>query len=138
MKKRLVNLLGLGLLLATVSANAQSIYVKANIPFNFVVTGATLPAGTYSIRSMSLDGRALSISAPDVKVQSMVLALPCKRLEPSTRTKLLFHRYGDQYFLTEIWVAGRQEGHAFRKSPRETEVAKDFTMKEVVLLASLR
>jgi hypothetical protein len=47
MKKQMFALLGLSLMLATVSAYGQTVRVKANIPFNFTVTGATLPAGTY-------------------------------------------------------------------------------------------
>ena len=49
MKKQLFALLGLGLLLATASAFAQTVALKANIPFSFIVTGKTLPAGEYTI-----------------------------------------------------------------------------------------
>ena len=48
MKKQLFALVGLGLLLATASASAQIVRLKANIPFNFVLNKAELPAGEYT------------------------------------------------------------------------------------------
>jgi len=54
-KKQLLTLLGLGLLLTTVWAYAQTIKLKANVPFNFVVTEERLPGGEYTIRSEKTD-----------------------------------------------------------------------------------
>jgi len=138
MKKQMFTLLGLSLMLATVSAYGQTVRVNANIPFNFSVTGATLPAGAYTIQSLTSDGRVLSIRDSDMKAQGMVLAIPCESLNDVKQTKLVFHRYGDRYFLTQIWVAGRNSGHQIPKSRRETEMAKDYTMQEVVFVAALR
>ena len=138
MKKQMFALLGLSLMLATVSAYGQTVRVKANIPFNFTVTGATHPAGAYTIESLTSDGKALSIRDSDMKARGMVLAIECESRNDAKQTKLVFHHYGDTYFLTQVWVAGRKLGHRIPKSPRETEVAKDYTMKEVVLVAALR
>jgi len=138
MKKQMFTLLGLSLMLATVSAYGQTVRVNANIPFNFSVTGATLPAGAYTIQSLTSDGRVLSIRDSDMRAQGMVFAIPCESLNGVKQTKLVFHRYGDRYFLTQIWVAGRNSGHQIPKSRRETEMAKDYTMQEVVFVAALR
>ena len=131
-------LLGLSLMLATLSASGQSVRVKANIPFNFSVTGATLPAGAYTIQSLTADGMVLSIRDSNMNAQGMVLAIECESRNDAKQSKLVFHHYGDTYFLTQVWVAGRKLGHRIPKSPRETEVAKDYTMQEVVLVAALR
>jgi hypothetical protein len=138
MKERMFALLGLSLMLASLSAYGQSVRVKANIPFNFSVTGATLSAGVYTIQSLTSDGRVLSVLDSDMKAQGMVLSTRCESLNDAKQTKLVFHRYGDRYFLTQIWMAGRNSGHQIPKSPRETEVAKDYTMQEVVLVAAVR
>jgi hypothetical protein len=135
MKKRMFALLGLGLVLATVSAYAQTIRVKANVPFNFIVDRATLPAGEYTIQTMDTQGRVLSIRDSDQRPRSMVISNRCESLEASAQTKLVFHRYGDRYFLVQIWVEGNNSGHELPKSSREAEVAKDFTLQEVVLAA---
>jgi hypothetical protein len=138
MKKQMFALLVLSLMLATVSAYGQSVLVKANIPFEFSVTGATLPAGAYTIQSLTAEGMVLSIRDSDMKAQEMVLAIECESRNDAQQSKLVFHRYGDRYFLAQVWVAGRNLGHRIPKSPRETEVAKDYTMPEVVLVAALR
>ena len=58
MKNQLFALIGLGLLLATASAYAQTGVVKANIPFNFIVNKADLPAGAYTLQNLGARGSA--------------------------------------------------------------------------------
>ena len=50
MKNQLFALIGLGLLLATASAYAQTGVMKANVPFNFIVDKTDVPAGQYVIQ----------------------------------------------------------------------------------------
>ena len=135
MKKQLFALLGLGLLLVTVSASAQTVSLKANIPFNFIVTGKTLPAGEYTIQSLSTIARVLVLRSAQESGQ-MVMPNPCQSARPSEKSKLVFHRYGDRYFLSQIWTAGNSSGAEFPQSSREAEVAMDFPRQDVVLIAS--
>ena len=138
MKKQLFALIGLGLLLATASAYAQTVELKANIPFNFIVQGETLPAGEYMIEKLSSGNSVLAIRSSDQQTQKTVLAIRCESLNASPRSRLLFHRYGDQYFLSQIWVAGNNSGQQLPKSRRESEVAMDYTVKNVNVVAALR
>ena len=137
MKKQLFVLLGLGLLLVSASASAQTVNMKVNVPFNFIVSGGTLPNGEYTIQGLGNSGNAISIRSSDKIAKSLVLANRCESRKTSEQSKLVFHKYGDRYFLAEIWVAGKSSGHEVPKSPREVEVAKDFTMQEVLLMAAL-
>jgi len=139
MKRKMLTLVGtLSLFVAAASAHAQTIKVKGTIPFDFIVNRAILPAGQYMIESLgSVDGRTLLIRSSDMKPKASVNAFSLQSLNTCERTKLVFHRYGDRYFLAEIWVAGKSSGHEVPKSPREVEVAKDFTMQEVLLMAAL-
>jgi hypothetical protein len=134
MKKQLFALLGLGLLLATVSASAQTVMLKANVPFNFIVSGKTLPAGEYTIHSLNTIAKVLVLRGAEK--DDMVMANPCQSARPSDKSKLVFHRYGDRYFLSQIWTAGNSSGAEFPQSSREAEVAMDFPRQEVVLIAS--
>jgi len=53
MKRQMLTLVGvLGMLLAAGSASAQTIKVKADVPFNFIINKATLPAGEYTLMSV--------------------------------------------------------------------------------------
>lgn len=124
-------------LLVTTAASAQTIRVKANIPFAFIVNHATLPAGDYSVESVDLDSKVLAIGEVNGK-KSLVMSNSCEKLETSKQTSLVFHRYGNRYFLNRIWVQGNNAGHEIPTSPREKEVARDFSMQEVVLMAARR
>jgi hypothetical protein len=58
---------------------------------------------------------------------------------PSETSRLVFRRYGDQYFLAQIWMAGETSGHELPISRREAELAKNQQPSEdVIVLASLR
>ncbi len=138
MKKQLFALLGLGVLLATVSAYAQSAKLKADVPFEFVVAGRTMPNGEYTIQTLDAVDHALSISGESQK-PSIFLAHSCVSTKP-VQTKLVFRRYGDQYFLSEIWTAGNEAGYQLSKSRREAEaeMARKDTAEKVMVLAERR
>jgi hypothetical protein len=71
------------------------------------------------------------------KAESLVLGHSCESSKTPERSKLVFHRYGDRYFLAQIWVAGYNSGRELPKSRQEVEVAQDYTLQNVVLVASL-
>ena len=125
-------------LLVTTAASAQSISVRANVPFSFIVNRITLPAGEYLVESADNQGRALRFANLNSQARDLVISNYCGGVAAATQTKLIFHRYGDRYFLKRIWVAGNSTGHELMTSPRETEVAKDFSMQEVVLTLARR
>lgn len=138
MKKTLMLFAAALALFMTTAASAQTIHMKADIPFNFILNGATLPAGEYSVTSMDMTGQVLSVSDLKSHQSNLIISNSCRSLKPATKTKLVFHRYGDRYFLKQIWVAGNDSGRELSTSRREEEVARDFSMQEVVLVAAQR
>ena len=73
-----------------------------NIPYDFVVEGKTLPAGTYTVRPLSDSSKfPLSISSFENRTAVYFLA---GEVEPSSHVKgsLTFVNAGDQHFLTRI------------------------------------
>ena len=138
MKNNLVLFAAALALLVTTAASAQTTKMKADIPFKFIVNRATLPAGAYSVESLDEAGSVLAIRGPDPKANSLAMSNSCRSANPASQTKLVFHRYGDQYFLYQVWIQGKTNGREFLPSPREKEVAKDYSMHEVVLIASGR
>ena len=125
-------------LVVTTVASAQTIKVKVNVPFNFVVNRATLPAGDYLVQSVDDEGKVLAIRDLDTNTTRLVSFNSCASPKSASQTKLIFHRYGERYFLNQIWVEGNNLGHELNPSPREKEVAKDFSVREVVLMAARR
>ena len=138
MKNQMFALIGLGLLLATASAYAQTGVVKANVPFNFIVNKAELPAGQYRIQPMGITASAMAIESPDGKIVQAFLPNACASPQVQKTTKLVFHRYGSHYFLAQIWKAGNDRGQELAASGLETEVARDYPAQSVVVVATLR
>jgi len=139
MKKHALTLIGvLSLLLAAGSAFAQTIDVKGDVPFNFIVNKATVPAGQYELKSLSGDGKTLTLRGPDGKPVGIFSSIRAESLKASDKTKLVFKRYGDRYFLSQIWVAGERAGCQLPMSAREKELAMNSTSERVVLRAELR
>src|SRR5260370_35476712 len=106
MKKQLFVLLGLGLLLVGASASAQTVNMKVNVPFNFIVSGGTLPSGEYTIQGLGTAGNAMSIRRAHTTAKTLVLASRCETPKRPERSKLAFHPYADQDFLAQIWLSG--------------------------------
>ena len=139
MKKHALTLIGvLSLLLAAGSAFAQTIDVKGDVPFNFIVNKATVPAGQYELKSLSGDGKTLTLRGPDGKPVGIFSSIRAESLQASDKTKLVFKRYGDRYFLSQIWLAGARSGHELPMSSREKEMAMNSTPESVVVMAELR
>jgi hypothetical protein len=82
-------------------AIAQDYAVRATIPFNFTVNGSELPAGNYTLGSDVISPRILRIRDLTQHVHVMVMTLPSAD-EKQKANQLVFHKYGNQYFLSEI------------------------------------
>ena len=137
MKKHLFALLGLGLLLASTAAYAQTINMKVDVPFDFVVNGSTLPSGEYTIRSTNSAGRVLSLSGA-AHGPLFFLANTCRSTQASAQTKLVFIHDRDGYLLSEMWVEGNSTGIQLPKSRRARQIADSVTSERVVVLAEAR
>jgi len=132
----------LSLLLVVGSASAQNMRVRANVPFNFTVGSKSLPAATYDIQGLGSSGaNTLLVTARDGSACIIVRSNAAEGVKGADRTKLVFSRYRDQYFLSEIWVEGATRGHHLPKTSREKELAKelahDLTQPRVEIVASL-
>src|SRR5260370_39069859 len=80
-----------------IGLNAQLYRLAANIPFSFKVEGQSFPQGDYVL------GREMDRSVPDLWNQTTrhrsFLPTVSAMVGERGRAKLIFHRYGDSYFL---------------------------------------
>jgi len=83
------------------SAIAQTNKATADIPFSFSLNGRTLPAGHYTISTESNNPTVLSVEDREDSVHIMAIALPGAD-ESKRDNTLVFHKYGNRYFLTTI------------------------------------
>ncbi len=123
------------LLLATGLAGAQMAYqpVKANIPFDFMAGNRSLPAGEYKVAMASDIGVLSLIGGPTDK--ALVGSNAIEANAPSGKTKLIFHRYGDRYFLCQIWIEGESRGREVPQTRLEKELASNLRFSSVAVLA---
>jgi hypothetical protein len=82
-------------------ATAQDNLVRATVPFNFSVGGQTLPSGTYTIGSSLTSPYILTLKSWEDRVSVMTLGRPDQN-NPKNADELVFHQYGNQYFLSDI------------------------------------
>jgi|GEM_PF-1562781 hypothetical protein len=98
-----VSLFALSFAVAAQGREPDRIFV--NVPYDFVVSGKTLPAGAYNVTRVSdRDLRLLMISS--VETGSTVLALSSQVADTSrNQPKISLQRSGDQRFLSKIETA---------------------------------
>jgi len=110
-------------IVTTGSAQAQS-PVRVNIPFDFTVANKTLRAGRYFVSrfgSYTADNVVAIVSA-DGHTKLVCLTYAVRTLDAKGKVTLVFHRYGDQNFLSEVWSADSSTGRVFAKSKSEQEI----------------
>jgi hypothetical protein len=123
----LVLIVTLALATAVASANAQSNANKvvADVPFEFSVGYKALPAGTYSVQSIVSAGDGLLIQSTDGKMSALRLSEATRRIKEKPRARLVFHRYGERYFLAEVWNGVDNTGRQLTKSQEERAIANE-------------
>ena len=124
---RVIALFGLFLGLAAAGVRAQApSKVEVNIPFEFSAGNTTLRPGVYSIKRLS--GNFLMLRRVDGK-SSVILNAPLTltSIETKAGERLVFNKYGEQYFLSQIWLTV--------DTGRELSVRKKAAKPEVVEVA---
>lgn len=125
---RAIALLSLLLSLAALSARAQSTSsVVITIPFDFKVAGKTLPAGDYIVRrSTQASAEGLLIRRTNSRASAFILTKPVQAGAKQEDSKLVFNRYGNQYFLSQVWTSGRSFGRELFKSRQERSLEREM------------
>lgn len=113
---------------------ASAAEVNCRVPFAFVVNGATLPAGDYSISTNSYGG---SLLVRGFHKSAMVMTvLADRRTDQLGRAKAVFLRTGDRYTLIEVWTTDGL-GRAIPNARKEVEVrahAANTPVEQIVIL----
>lgn len=121
----------LGVGLAVGPAFAQQCGVKAKVPFNFAISGKTLPAGEYTMVAASHQVR---IKDGKGKVIAMVLANDISGRSAGPRGQLVFHCYSSRCFLSELWSPDQENGRQLLNSRSEADLSKEDSGKYFAVL----
>ncbi|MGH9833165.1 MAG: hypothetical protein ACRD9Y_09115 [Blastocatellia bacterium] len=126
MRKRIFNLaVALSFaaaLVATTAAYPFAFRIRAEIPFDFTVGNKRLPKGEYTIESLNEAGTVIIRS--DKKGKALTFNIIRGKMTDKPKSKLVFHRYGDQYFLARIWDGSSDTVLKLDKSKAEKKAAK--------------
>ena len=125
--------LGLILVLSAVPGHADDTKkIKVTIPFDFVVGSKQLKAGNYVVQSWgNSGGGALLFSSEDGDAQQIVFVVPVEN-NTGNHERLVFHRYGDEQFVAQVWFMGDEEGYELIPGAREKESAANRAVGDLM------
>ena len=118
---------------AVASANAQLSYpIRAKVPFDFSMGDKKLPAGDYSFSRLSgfSDNKLMMVSSVDASTRVFQSTFGAQVLTPKNDSTLVFHKYGDQYFLEQIWPGGEQAGSQVPESRSERTIRQQLAQTQ--------
>lgn len=119
-------------LFAVSSAKAQStnrLVLKADIPFEFTVGKVRLPAGEYTVRSVSDSSDILQLRSADGHAGALV-QMNSVYGKTDEGAKLIFSRYGSHYFFAQAWMPATRTGLEATKSGAERAIKRELAMTE--------
>ena len=133
MKKQIMRIAALTLFvttLAVASAHAQSPSSNqiVNVPFDFYVGAEKLPAGEYMVRTEA-SHTTMRIQRRDQSPGAYFSIRPVEGREIQNQSKLVFHKYGEDYFLSQIWTAGRASGQELNRTARQRSLDRDIAKR---------
>jgi hypothetical protein len=132
-------LIAVAMLASTRVASAQD-QLTVNVPFDFIAGSKTMPAGEYAVKSVGPTNMLILIAAADSTSSAFLPTHAAVSSQPQTESKLVFNRYGNRYFLAQVWTVGNSSGRQLNKSNREKEVALTASIEtegQVILVAGL-
>ena len=115
-------------LFAVTAAKAQSTnraVLQADIPFEFTVGKVTLPAGEYTVRSVSDSSDILLLRSADGHAGALV-QMNSVYGNANETAKLVFSRYGNHYFFAQAWMPATRIGLEASKSGAQRAIEREL------------
>jgi hypothetical protein len=112
-------LLAAALLISVPMVQAQS-QLKADVPFTFSVDKQSMSAGNYEIDY--LNANVLVLRDLDTKHARLLMKSHDVQAANIRNAHLVFHKYDNEYFLTQIWKGDSSTGIELPMSRREKEI----------------
>jgi len=134
MNRHLIGILFAGCLLTSlavlpVQAQLAGGPIRVTIPFDFNVRGKTLSAGKYEIRRLGDEPAGLMVYNVTNHQHAMFESEPVETAKAPKRSEVVFHEYGDTYFLAQIWAGGEETGRELIPSHDEKRLERNLADK---------
>ena len=137
--KYATRMLAIVMTLMPLLASAQlGTHVKlvVNVPFQFRAGEMLIPAGECAVQRASMNSSTLVIGNWGAKVGLFATPLIAEATEISRTNAMVFHKYGDRYFLTSIKLKGSKAVYRLHESKAEAELrAQNVPASQEILLA---
>jgi hypothetical protein len=123
-------MLSLCLMLTVVSVQAQTgSKITVTVPFDFQVGTQKLSAGAYTVQQVSQN--SMLITSADGQARTLVSTprmAGAGTTAKDAKEKLVFKKYGDQYFLSQVWVSRGAGGRELYQSDAERKASRDMKL----------
>jgi len=130
------------LAVTSVTAQSRSQFMRIRIPFQFAIREKTFPPGEYIVRRRNSDRpEMLLISSVDGGSVAYVLTNNVQSKTRQSESKLVFHQYEEQYFLSQVWQdgdSGREVPKSARERAADRELVKNTVERQTVTLITQR
>ena len=144
MKNQAYTMIAMFVLVASMAVAAQAqtsgrTELRGNIPFQFNVGDKTMPAGEYTITQINpaSDPVALLLRSKDGSISLVQMNGVTGKATEGAR--LVFNRYGSQYYFSQAWTSGDSNGWQAPKSKAERLASKELAdMKPAPATIALR
>ena len=136
--KTLWMVLAIGALMSASAIAEDTIAIKANVPFDFMVGNQRVPAGEYTF-AQNGSWNMLQISSWDTRTGLRVLRYPAGNNTTGFPYALVFNKYGNRYFLKQVWAGNGAMGVQLPTSRTEKEeMARSAPAKTTLIASAVR
>jgi hypothetical protein len=106
--------------------NAQIVGdMEADIPFQFHVGNTKLPPGKYVIHVLDdSDLTMMEISSADGSTSALFQVRPAEASSAPAKSELIFNKYGNRYFLAQLFDEGNPSGSTVIESRYEKGLSR--------------
>jgi hypothetical protein len=131
-----MSVLAIAMVLTVPAMYAQSRLI-ANVPFDFSLGQKTMSAGLYEVKP--INNEVESFRNMQTGISQIVMKSQNVLSDRQQGARLVFNKYGEHYFLAEIWDGSGNPGIQFARSKHEKELRlaqdRDAEGPEVVVVA---
>jgi hypothetical protein len=112
------------------TAQTQRGDIVVDVPFAFMVAGQSMPAGHYIVKAVD----ETRVRIFNDQTTGAYVPTHAATRAASDDSKLVFHRYGSNYFLSAVWVTGSNTGREMFPSRAERELADHKAEMELAVV----
>lgn len=111
----------------------------AQVPFEFRAGNKVMPPGQCVVQLAGVDATTLVVRNRDAKAALISNASMGETKKAAGTAALVFHKYGDQYFLSGLKIGGSRTIYQLPEGKAEAEIrAQNVPATEEILLAALQ